>query len=235
VTSDPASVRVAVEVARDAAEVANLGAAEIAAAVRDAVRARGSCTIAVSGGSTPWSMFFALASEDVPWRALAIWQVDERIAPQGHDDRGLTHLEASLPAPGLAVVHPMPVGDLDPEDAEAGIEAADRYAAGLPTSFDLIHLGLGEDGHTASLVPGDPVLDVRDRDVAITDVYRGRRRMTLTYPVLDRARRILWIVTGASKADPLRKLVERDPSIPASRVAAPSQLAIVDREAAATS
>jgi 6-phosphogluconolactonase len=225
-------VEVGVEVVPDARDVARRGAAEIAEAARDAVSARGSCAIAVSGGTTPWAMFAALADEDVPWRQVGIWQVDERIAPRGHDDRGLTHLYASLPPSVLAAVHPMLVDDLDENDVEACAAAADAYAASVPPSFDLIHLGLGEDGHTASLVPGDPVLDVRDRDVAITGRYRSRRRMTLTYPVLDRARQILWIVTGAAKAEAFRTLIERDPSIPASRVAAANQLAIVDQAAA---
>jgi 6-phosphogluconolactonase/glucosamine-6-phosphate isomerase/deaminase len=178
-------------------------------------------------------MFEALGSEDLEWDLLGIWQVDERIAPRGHDDRGLTHLEASLPSVAHPRLHAMPV-DLGPHDDDTALDArAAGYAAGLPARFDLIHLGLGEDGHTASLVPGDPALDVHDRDVTITDEYRGRRRMTLTFPALDRARRILWIATGASKAQPLRLLQARDLSIPASRVTAASQLAIVDPAAAA--
>ena len=224
-----ASLRVEVE--RDADALAQRGAAEIARAARTVVDANGSFAMAVSGGTTPWAMFRALSDHDVPWDAVSIWQVDERIAPRGHGDRGLTHLELALPAAALPVVHPMPVDDLDPSDDEACDAAAAEYAADLPSLFDLIHLGLGDDGHTASLVAGDPVLEVRDRDVAITGVYRGRRRMTLTYPVLDRGRRILWIATGGSKADALRKLVARDPSIPASHVAAADQLAIVDRAA----
>jgi 6-phosphogluconolactonase len=227
----PGVLRVEVEVEDDAAAVARRGAAEIAAAARAAVDARGSFAIAVSGGTTPWAMFTALADEDVPWNAAGIWQVDERIMPRGHEDRGLTHLEASLPATALPALHPMPVDDLDPSDDRACDAATTAYAGGLPAAFDLIHLGLGDDGHTASLAPGDPVLDVRDRDVAITGVYRGRRRMTLTYPVLDRARRVLWVATGRAKAEALRKLRARDPSIPASHVAALDQLAIVDRSA----
>jgi 6-phosphogluconolactonase len=225
---------VRVEVEEDAAAVAWRGAALIAEEAREAIEARGSCAIAVSGGRTPLAMFAALANEDVPWASVGIWQVDERIAPRGHDDRGLTHLTSSLPTEGLDRLHPMPVDDLDPADDDACAAAAAAYAAGLPATFDLIHLGLGDDGHTASLVPGDPVLEVFDRDVAITGgVFRGRRRMTLTYPTLDRGRRVLWIVTGADKARPFARVVARDRTIPAGRVAATDQLAIVDRAAGA--
>src|SRR5258705_7493126 len=102
--------------------------------------------------------------------------------------------------------------------------AASRYAetlwaiAGSPPVFDLVHLGLGADGHTASLVPGDPVLDVTDADVAVTRPYQGRRRMTLTFPIINRSRRVLWLVTGREKAGALVRLRNRDPSIPASCV-----------------
>jgi len=217
------AVEVRLETLPDAAAAARRGAELIAAAAREAVRERAGCAVAVSGGSTPLPMFAALADEDVPWDALGIWQVDERIAPPDDEDRNLAHLLASLPR--SARVLEMPV------DGDAGgLEArAATYAAGLPARFDLVHLGIGDDGHTASLVPGDAVLEVHDRDVAITDAYQGRRRMTLTYPVLDRARRVLWVVTGAEKAGALRALVARDLSIPAARVSAPDQLAIVDQ------
>jgi 6-phosphogluconolactonase len=226
------TVTLRVEVEDDAEAVARRGAAEIAESARTASGDTGSFSMAVSGGATPWAMFRALAHEDVPWDDVGIWQVDERIAPHGHDDRGLTHLEASLPDEALGRIIPMPVDNLDPSDDIACEVAASAYAATLPGSFDLVHLGLGDDGHTASLVPGDPVLDVRASVVAITRMYRGRRRMTLTYPVLDVARQVLWVVTGSSKAAALRKLVERDLSIPAALVAAAEQLAIVDRAAA---
>jgi len=218
------AVEVRLETLPDAEAAARRGAELIAAVAREAVRERAGCAIAVSGGSTPLPMFAALADEDVPWDALGIWQVDERIAPPDDEDRNLAHLLASLPR--SARVHEMPVdGDAEGLDARAA-----TYAAGLPARFDLVHLGIGDDGHTASLVPGDPVLEVDDRDVAITGPYQGRRRMTLTYPVLDRARSVLFLVTGGEgKAEPLRKLLARDPGIPAARVSAPDQLAIVDQ------
>jgi 6-phosphogluconolactonase len=219
------AVEVRLETLPDAEAAARRGAELIAAAAREAVRERAGCAIAVSGGSTPLPMFAALADEDVPWDALGIWQVDERIAPRDDEDRNLAPLLASLPH--SARVHEMPVDG----DAE-GLEArAATYAAGLPARFDLVQLGIGDDGHTASLVPGDAVLEVQDRDVAITGAYQGRRRMTLTYPVLDRARSVLFLVTGEGKAEPLRKLLARDPNIPAARVSAQDQLAVVDHAA----
>jgi 6-phosphogluconolactonase len=208
----------------DAEAVARAGAAFVAEVARDAVAARGAFAFAVSGGTTPWAMFGFLAAEEMPWEAVTVYQVDERVAPEGDPDRNLTHLREALgPAPGRVV--PMPVND---DDLEA---AASRYGAELPERLDLVHLGLGDDGHTASLVPGDPVLTVADRPVALTAVYRGRRRMTLTYPGLARARRILWLVTGPTKVEPLTRLVEGDRSIPAGRVEAEASLVLADRAA----
>jgi 6-phosphogluconolactonase len=215
------------EVLGDAEEVAERGARLLAGWIRAAVAERESCALAVSGGSTPWVMFRRLQGEDVPWEQVELFQVDERVAPAGDPDRNLTQLEPTLPAAARAVLRPMPV---EADDLEG---AAADYARALPERFDLIHLGLGDDGHTASLVPGDPVLEVVARDVAVTGVYRGRRRMTLTYPVLDRAARVLWLVTGADKARPLEQLRAQDRSIPAGRVDAARSLILADRAAAA--
>ena len=211
-----------VEILDDVDSVARRAAEVIAAEARDAVQARGRFTVAVSGGRTPWVMLRALSlRDDVPWTHVHFLQVDERIAPAGHADRNLTHLlrhPARADQTGAAQIHAMPVesDDLD--------EAAVRYAqtlaglAGSPPVLDLVHLGLGPDGHTASLIPGDPVLDVADADVALTGMYQGRRRMTLTYPVLNRARRVLWLVTGKDKAAMLARLRTAIPTIPAGRV-----------------
>jgi len=220
----------------DAGEVAREGARIIAREARNAVAARGRFVVAISGGHTPGQMLRDLAGEAVPWKAVQVFQVDERFAPAGDPDRNLTHLRENLVAhapldPGQ--IHAMPVGAQDP------VAAAERYAeelqrlAGVPPVLDLAHLGLGEDGHTASLIPGDPVLEVADRDVALTGtVYLGRRRMTLTYPPLNRARRILWLVTGAEKAGVLPRLLRGDPSIPAGRVRSDQALLLADRSAA---
>ena len=210
------------EVLADSDAVARRGAEFVAAQARAAVSDHARFYFAVSGGRTPWAMFAHLADQDMPWAETAIWQVDERIAPAGDPDRNLTNLQAALPPQGDAKMHPMPVED---DDLDA---AAARYAQSLPEYFDLIHLGLGPDGHTASLVPGDPVLDVTDRDVALTAEYQGRRRMTLTYPVLSRAFQVLWLVTGEDKVDALARLRTGDRSIPAGRVAAKTQLIVAD-------
>jgi 6-phosphogluconolactonase len=206
----------------DAARAAAEYIAQTAAA---AVADDGRFTLAVSGGNTPRQMFAALARLDVPWAQTMIYQVDERIAPDGDPDRNLTHLRAEL-AGAPAQITPMPVNGTDVDDA------AGRYAAALPARFDLVHLGIGPDGHTASLVPGDPVLDVRDRLVAVTAPYQNRRRMTLTYPALARAEQLLWLVEGADKRTPLAQLLAADSAIPAGRVEAAHSLVMADAAAA---
>ena len=225
-----------IEILADADSVARKAAAILAAEIRDAVVARGRCVIAVSGGNTPWIMLRHLAGEKVPWEQLHLVQVDERIAPAGHPDRNLTHLRESLltRVPLLPEqVNAMPVEAPDLEAAAKAYSKTLREIAGTAPVLDLVHLGLGPDGHTASLVPGDPVLKVNDTDVALTRVYQGRRRMTLTYPIINRSRRILWLVTGADKAGPLKRLRDADPSIPAGRVRQNQALVLADRAAAA--
>lgn len=215
--------------------VARAGAATIAADARAAIAARGQFAMAVSGGHTPWIMLRALANEDIPWEVMHVFQADERVAPAGHPDRNLTHLEESLlehTPLRPEQIHAMPVESPDLKGAAMLYAMAIRDIAGTPPVLDLIHLGLGPDGHTASLVPGDPVLDVIGEDVALTGIYQGRRRMTLTYPILNRARRILWVVTGKEKAEMLRRLHDGDVSIPAGRVRRDRALLLADREAA---
>jgi 6-phosphogluconolactonase len=212
------------ETVADPAAVAAAGAAFVAERARAAVAASGSFHFAVSGGHTPWAMFAELASQQVPWDAVVIYQVDERVAPPGDPDRNLAHLRQAL-GTAPAQVRAMPVNDSDLELAAAA------YADSLPTHFDLVHLGLGPDGHTASLVPGDPVLAVTDRLVALTRPYQDRVRMTLTYPALARARQILWLITGSDKKEPLAKLLAGDTTIPAGRVEAEASLVMADRAA----
>ena len=218
------------EVLTDAEAVAQRAAVLIAETARAAVAARGRFLVAVSGGHTPWRMLRAFAREAVPWEHVHVLQVDERVAPAGDPDRNLTHLQENLSQAPLRSeqLHAMPVEEQDLTAAAARYAAAIRSVAGSAAVLDLVHLGLGPDGHTASLVPGDPVLEVTDADVALTGLYQGRRRMTLTYPVLNRARRILWLVTGAEKADMLLRLRAGDESIPAGRVRRDRALILAD-------
>jgi 6-phosphogluconolactonase len=213
------------EVRVTADAVASAAAGYVAARAQAAVAEHGRFTFAVSGGHTPWAMFAALAQEDVPWPKVELFQVDERVAPEGDSSRNLTHLRESI-GDAPARVYPMPVNDADLDAAAAS------YAASLPERFDLVHLGLGPDGHTASLVPGDPVLSVTGALVAVTQPYQGQQRMTLTYPALARAGQLLWLVTGADKRDPLARLLAGDQSIPAGRVRAARSLVLADAAAA---
>jgi 6-phosphogluconolactonase len=225
---------VTLEVLGDPDSVAQAAATAIAADARAAIGLRGRFTIAVSGGHTPWLMLRQLANEDLPWAAIHVFQVDERVAPDGHPDRNLTHLRESLlgraPLPPQQI-YAMPVESDDLESAAEEYARTLAEIAGSPPLLDLVHLGLGPDGHTASLVPGDSVLQVADRDVALTGYYQGRRRMTLTFPVLNRARRILWVVTGGEKTAMLARLLNGDPAIPAGRVRRDEALVIADRAA----
>ncbi len=225
-----------IEVYADADAVAHQAATLIAAQARDAVAVRGRFVLALSGGHTPWLMLRHLAAERVPWEAVHLVQVDERVAPAGQADRNLTHLRESLLTRvplRPEQIHAMPV---EAPDLKAGAESYARSLveiAGSPPVLDLVHLGLGPDGHTASLIPGDPVLNATNTDVALTGIYQGRRRMTLTYPLINRSRRILWLVTGSDKAGPLVRLRDADPSIPAGRVWQDHARVLADRVAAA--
>jgi 6-phosphogluconolactonase len=211
------------EVLPDAEALAVRAAAVIEEAAKEAVADRGTFRWAASGGATPVPTFRRLA---LPWSGTGTFQVDERVAPEGDDDRNLTHLRRALSADGVATVRPMPV------EADDLGSAAATYERSLPERFDIVHLGIGDDGHTASLLVDDPVLEVRDRDVAVTGPFRGRRRMTLTYPMLDRARRVVWIVAGRTKAGALARLLAGDTSIPAGRVMAVDQVVLADADAA---
>lgn len=204
------------------------GAELIAAAGQEAVAARGEFSLALSGGKTPWRMIAMLGDVDgMPWEQTRIFQVDERVAPPGDEARNLTHLIRMLALSHQAGLCPMPVTSRDLDAAAA------EYESQLPDRLDLVHLGIGPDGHTASLVPGDPVLEVNDRRVAVTaGEYEGHRRMTLTYPELNATRRILWLATGEKARDPLAKLLAGDASIPAGRVQNEDMVVVADQVAA---
>lgn len=224
-----------IEVLADSGSVAERAASVIADYAWEAVASRGSFVMAVSGGHTPWIMLRRLAAAQIPWRAVHIVQVDERVAPAGHVDRNLTHIRESLLADSPLPPDQLYAMPVDSPELEA---AAGFYAATLRTIaeelpvIDLVHLGLGPDGHTASLVPGDPVLDVDNADVALSGPYQGRRRMTLTYPILNRARRILWVVTGGEKAGMVNRLLDGDRGIPAGRVSSDRAVLLADSAAA---
>ncbi len=224
-----------IKVLPDAQAVAREAATGIAEMARAAVREHGRFVMAISGGHTPWQMLRFLADQEIPWEGVHVVQVDERLAPSGDPDRNLTHLQESLLAqvtlpPGQ--IYAIPVEADDPAKAVAHYTQTLREIAGTPPVLDLVHLGLGPDGHTASLVPGDQVLNITDQDVALTGIYQGRRRLTLTYPILNRARRLLWLVTGKEKAGMLVRLRDGDQSIPAGRVRRDRALVLADREAA---
>ena len=218
----------------DADAAAVQAARFIADQARLAVAERGRFSIAVSGGRTPWRMLRALAGEDLPWQAIEVFQTDERVAPPGDPDRNLTQLRESLGGAGAERIHAMPVEARDLEGAAAGYAETLTRLAGRPPLLDLVHLGLGADGHAASLIPGDPALGLSDAEVALTRRYRGRRRMTLAYPILNRARRILWLIAGADKAEPLARLLDRDQAIPAARIRSGNAVVFADEAAART-
>jgi len=214
--------------------VAIRAAERIAQVAREAVTERGRCALAFSGGPTPLRAFGALAEEDVPWDRVHVFQVDERVGPFGDPERNDFHLKEALIdriAIPSANVHPMPVEEEDLDEGARRYVAILHQIAGTPPVLDLVQLGLGEDGHTASLFPGDAALKVVDSDVAVTGIYKGRRRMTLTFPAIDRARCILWLVTGSGKAAALERLLAGDRSLPAGRVRSDRAVLLADMSA----
>ena len=217
--------------AEDALGAARLAAAEVAAVCRRAIADRGQAVIAFSGGETPWLMLRELRDYELPWNRIYVGQVDERIAPAGDPRRNRAKIEEILvrfgPLPGPRLLA-MPVDGSDLAASAATYQRLLEHYAGTPAQLDLVQLGLGADGHTASLVPGDPVLAVRDRDVALTGEYQGLRRMTLTCPALSRARAQLWLVTGAAKFDALRDLLAATGGAPALMVARDDAIVIAD-------
>ncbi|HET7371404.1 MAG TPA: 6-phosphogluconolactonase [Gammaproteobacteria bacterium] len=219
----------------DAAAAAQRGAALIAQQARAAIEERGRFVLAVSGGATPRPMLVELAEADVAWDRVRVVQVDERFAPPGDAARNLTLLQETLLAYAPLApehVYAMPVEASDPAAAAQGYARQLAQVAGTPPVIDLVHLGLGADGHTASLVPGDAALEVTDADVAVTGLYQGRQRMTLTYPIINRARCILWLIAGKTKATMLERLCAGDTGIPAGRVAREQAVVLADSEAA---
>ena len=223
-----------IHVGADADDAARQAAELIAADLTSAISQRGRASIAFSGGTSPWGMVRALAASKVAWDKVDVFQVDERVAPAGDPDRNATHIEADFVARASVAKkrwHPIPVEEPDPASAARLYERTLREVAG--DALDVVHLGIGPDGHTASLVPGDPVLGETERRVAATGAYQGHRRVTLTYPALDAARRIVWFDLGAAKGEMIRRLVAGDPTIPAGRVLQDRAIVVCDEAAAA--
>lgn len=221
---------------QSATEVAKEAAIFIADRIKENIIKKGHFTFAISGGRTPWEMIKELAKEDLPWEKVFLFQVDERIAPDAHPDRNLTQLFKAIEGTKLVLrlnIFPMRVNaeDLD--------EACEEYVSHINRmtengKLDLIHLGIGTDGHTASLVPNDSVLEIKEKGVALTDSeYQGRKRMTLTYPLINQAEKILWVVTGEEKAEMLDRLLHQDPSIPAGRIDQHHAIVFTEESAAA--
>lgn len=211
------------EVLPDREALAERAAEVIAEAAVRAIAERGQFVFAVSGGSTPRRLLEILRErDDIEWNRTHLFQVDERVAPEGDADRNATMLTEALLTPEFAAEHQlagvwlMPVHTNDLEEAAAEYAATMDHVTGSPVVFDLIQLGLGDDGHTASLIPGDPILEVDDRDVAITQNYKGRVRMSFTWPVLDRAKEQLWVVAGEGKREALVRYLANDSTIPAT-------------------
>jgi 6-phosphogluconolactonase len=214
-------------------------AERIADDLRAAVSARGRAVLGLSGGLTPIPMFAQLARMDLPWDRVEVVQVDERVAPDGDPDRNLVAIASAfvehgpLPAENI---HPMDVTADDLDDAAARYcQLLERLAPGGdggPPVIDVVQLGIGPDGHTASLVPGDAVLDVTDRWVAVTAPYQGRRRLTLTYPVLDAAGWVVWMIEGEDRASQVARLEAGDEEIPAGRVESRRAVVVCDPGAA---
>jgi len=207
---------------RAGSELIEEATAVLVEALRTRLATQDRVALALSGGSTPLPVLRRLAEAAIDWPRVDVYQVDERVAPEGDPARNLTGLTEALLDRVPAVAHPMPV------DAPDLARAAARYATRLPAALDIVHLGLGDDGHTASLVPGDPVLDIVDQRVALTGAYRGHHRMTLTFPALDSAALVVWIVAKAGKTEAIQRLRDADPSIPAGRVARSNAVLITD-------
>ncbi|MGE0581940.1 MAG: 6-phosphogluconolactonase [Steroidobacteraceae bacterium] len=218
----------------DVATTEQAAAEFIAAHLAQAISERGRATLAVSGGRTPWAMFERLAALNVAWAHVHLFQVDERIAPENDAARNWTQLIASPLAARIPAAHrhPMPVGIADAAAAAAAYAATLVEACGEPPVLDVVHLGLGDDGHTASLFQGDPLLEERARDVGVSGPRAGLRRLTLTLPAIDRARCIVWLALGAGRQRAVAQLFAGDRAISASRVSRERATAFTDPAAA---
>jgi 6-phosphogluconolactonase len=220
-----------VEVRPSADDAARYAAQFIASELRAALASRKRASLALSGGSSPRQMFHELAACQLDWNNIAVFQVDERVAPADDPARNLAAIADELVRHGglpRQNLFPMPVENQDLQRACAHYELSLQRAAGQPPTLDVVHLGLGADGHTASLFAKDGALEERARDIALTGVQAGFRRMTLTLPAINRARRIVWFVIGAEKSTVLAALTQGRLAAPAGRVERARAVLITD-------
>jgi 6-phosphogluconolactonase len=222
------------EVAATAVEASRLAARLAADALRDAIAVRARASIAVSGGATPARMLEYLAGEALPWESVDLFQVDERRVAADSAERNLRGLVAAFGRAGneRVRIHAIPVELAEPGDAARNYAGTIERVLGTHGALDVVHLGLGGDGHTASLVPGDPALD-STADVAVCREYAGAQRLTLTFRTLDRARLRIWLVTGEGKQRVLARLIAADPELVATRVRRDNSVVVADAAAAA--
>ncbi len=225
-------------IGRDPSDTAALAADWFAARITEDVRERGRCVIALSGGQTPWKMLEELITRNVPWHALQVAQVDERVVAIDDPRRNFARLYELLCKRGRLEekqLHAIPVERPDPDLAAREYARMLEVLAGSPPMIDVVQLGLGSDGHTASLLPGDATLKITDRDAAATGLYAGTRRITLTLPCINRACARLWLVGGAEKAPRLRELLKGQGDTPALRISRDNAVVFADAAAAAPS
>jgi 6-phosphogluconolactonase len=199
----------------------------------EATRERGRATFAISGGRTPWGLFGQLASQDVDWGAVHLFQVDERIAPGHPEASNWERFRANPLAQRIPDTqqHAMPVWIDDAQAAARHYETTLISGTGEPPTLDVVHLGIGADGHTASLFADDPLSQESGRWVGVSRIHERYRRLTLTLPTLNRARCVVWFATGAERRNALTRLAAGDPSIPASLVQRDRATCFVDAEA----
>ncbi|MEX2122559.1 MAG: 6-phosphogluconolactonase [Woeseia sp.] len=221
----------------DAAGAAQAAAEFIARRLTLAIEARARATLAISGGRSPWKMFECLAGHGVEWSAVHVFQVDERIVPVDHAERNWKRFLESPLSRRIrdANRHPMPVAMVEKEDAELAIGDYSRTLndfAGAPPVLDVVHLGIGADGHTASLFADDAPLHDTRHWVGVSRRHEGHRRLTLTLPVLNRAQSVVWFAVGASRRAVLARLHAGDPEIPASHVQRERAVCFTDLAAA---
>ncbi len=210
---------------------ASRGADALDFAIRSAVELRGQCVVGLSGGDTPLPVFTELATRHLPWDQVIFTQVDERLVPAHDPARNLAAQQAAFDGCPVRWL-PLPVDDPSSNGIDAFVESLGEVS-GQPPQIDVVHLGLGSDGHTGSLVPGDAVLDIEDRDVALTEPYQGHARLTMTRPILDRARLLVWLVEGPLKAAILARLVHGDATIPAGKLEPQQSIVVADSAASA--